>query len=125
MLLFLKAQMSSLVATMVDFFMTIVMVEVFKQHYISAGMVGAVAGAVTNFSINRQWTFNSKKESIQTQTMRYTLIWIGSLILNISGLYFLTHFLNVKYIISKVVTSIIVGVSFNYFFQKKYVFSVK
>lgn len=125
MLLFLKAQASSLIATMVDFLTTIIMVEVFKQHYVTAGIVGAVAGAITNFSVNRQWTFDSKKESVQTQTLRYALIWTGSLILNISGLYILTHFFNVEYIVSKVLVSIVVGVSFNYILQKKYVFAVK
>ena len=125
MLLFFKAQASSLIATMVDFFTTIVLVEVFKQHYLVGGVTGAIAGAITNFMINRQWAFNAKEESAQKQSLRYALVWLGSLLLNTSGLYLLTHFLTIKYIISKIIISLIVGIGFNYVLQKKYVFSTK
>jgi len=125
MLLFFRAQASSLIATLVDFFTTLILVELFMQHYLMASVLGAIAGAVTNFMINRQWAFNATEESVRKQSMRYVLVWTGSLMLNTSGLYLLTYFLNIKYIISKIIVSLIVGIGFNYVLQKKYVFPAK
>ena len=125
MLLFFRAQASSLIATLVDFFTTLILVELFMQHYLMASVLGAIAGAVTNFMINRQWAFNATEESVRKQSMRYVLVWTGSLMLNTSGLYLLTYFLNIKYIIYKIIVSLIVGIGFNYVLQKKYVFPAK
>jgi len=125
MLLFIRAQASSLIATLVDFLATILLVELFKVHYVPAGIAGAMAGALTNFSINRQWAFRLKKESVQKQSMRYAVVWAGSLLLNTLGLYTLTHFFKIKYIVSKIITALIVGMGFNYVLQKNYVFSTK
>ena len=122
MLVFLKAQASSLIATLVDFIFTIILVEIFNQHYIVASVAGAIAGAVTNFIVNRQWVFRSKEEAVQKQSVRYILVWLGSLTLNTSGIYILTHFITIKYFISKIIISLIVGIGFNYVLQKNYVF---
>ncbi|WP_317897865.1 GtrA family protein [Aurantibacillus circumpalustris] len=125
MLIFFKAQASSLIATAVDFITTIVFVELFFQHYVTANIAGALMGALTNFGINRQWVFGAKKQKVQKQSMRYTFVWFGSLFLSTSGIYILTHFLGLKYFISKMITSLVVGITFNYWLQKKYVFSNK
>lgn len=125
MLLFIKAQASSFIATLVDFLTTVLLVELLNRHYVIASAMGAIAGAITNFGINRQWTFGSKKESMQKQGLRYALVWTGSLLLNAFGLYLLTHYLQINYVASKLIVALIVGMAFNYVLQKKYVFSAK
>jgi len=41
-----------------------------------AAVTGAVAGAVTNFSLNRQWAFGARSGSLAAQAARYA---VGSL----------------------------------------------
>jgi putative flippase GtrA len=122
---FFKAQLTSLISTLVDFSLTFFLVEICRQHYVLAVAAGAVAGATVNFSINRYWSFQAADQSIQNQSYRYVLVWTGSLLLNMSGTYLLTHFLSVNYLLSKMITSICVGLGFNYTLQKYYVFAAK
>jgi len=125
MKIFLKAQFSSLIATAVDFSVMIFFVEWLKVHYTIGVLSGAMAGALTNFVLNRNWAFNAIDRSIKEQSFKYVLVWTGSVLLNVSGVYVVTHFLKIKYFISKIIVSIAVGISFNYFLQKKYVFAAK
>jgi putative flippase GtrA len=125
MIRFIKAQLNSIISTGVDFFVMITLVEIFSIWYVAAAFLGAVAGATTNFILGRKWVFHSENESIKAQVLRYSLVWMGSLILNISGVYFFTDILKFKYIVSKIMTSMTVGFTFNYFLQKRFVFSVK
>lgn len=125
MKIFIKAQLSSLVATAVDFLTMIFFVEIFKIHYTFGVVFGAMAGALTNFLINRYWSFKVADKPVKEQSFKYFLVWTGSVLLNVSGVYLLTQFLKINYIFSKITVSIIVGLGFNYLLQKKYVFSTK
>lgn len=125
MILFLKAQLNSILSTLVDFMVMILLVEIFSIWYIAAVVAGAIAGAVTNFILGRVWVFHSESENVKVQVLKYSLVWTGSLLLNLSGIYFFTDILKIKYIISKIIVSVIVGFTFNYFLQKRFVFSVK
>ncbi len=69
----LKASLSSLVATLVDAIVYQVMLFVWDGHYGIAAAVAAVAGAVTNFSLNRQWTFAASEQGVFAQALRYTI----------------------------------------------------
>ena len=122
MWIFFKSQISSLIATCVDFLITILLVETLHAHYIAATVAGAVAGALTNFGINKYWSFESGKENFKRQGFRYMLVWIGSLLLNTSGLYLLMLLPQANYIISKIIVALTVGIGFNYTLQKHYVF---
>ena len=125
MISFLKAQLNSIISTAVDFLVMITLVEIFSVWYIAAVIAGAVAGAVTNFMLGRTWVFRTKDKDVKAQILKYSIVWIGSLLLNISGVYFFTEILKFKYIISKIMASAAVGFTFNYFLQKRFVFSVK
>ena len=122
---FFKAQAASIFATLADFSMTFFLVEICHQHYLFAAAFGALTGAAVNFSMNRYWTFNVTSQSVKKQSYKYALVWTGSLMLNLSGTYVLTHFLLVNYILSKTITAICVGMGFNYTLQKNYVFAAK
>lgn len=123
MKIFFKAQLSSLLATAVDFTVTIFGHNILQLYYMFAVFNGAIAGALTNFFLNRHWSFSAEKENVAQQGAKYVLVWFGSLLLNLGGVYLLTEFGGVKYIISKILIAVLVGISFNYLLQKKYVFN--
>ncbi len=120
---FFKAQASSLLATAVDFITTAGFVELANWHYTLAVIMGAVAGALANFLINRYWAFDAGAQSARQQGYRYALVWLGSLLLNVCGVYVFTRFLKLHYLFAKMLVATMVGLGFNYLLQKEYVFN--
>ena len=122
---FARAQIASLVASLVDFWVTIILKEWMGFWYVSASAMGTIAGGITNFSMGRKWVFKSFSRQAEIQLLRYILVWMGYLLLTTSGVYLLTHYTPMTYLISKVIVSLFMAVSYNYPLQKKFVFSKK
>ncbi|QCR21594.1 GtrA family protein [Pontibacter sp. SGAir0037] len=122
MFTFLKAQTASLVASAVDFLVTIIAVELLGFWYVAGTVTGTVTGGVTHFTLSRNWVFNSSDKSIPTQVIKYVMVWAGSLLLNAAGVYAITHYVGINYIFSKIFVSLMVGFFYNYIIQKRYVF---
>jgi len=120
---FLKAQISSFLSTIVDFGFTIFLKEGCGLWYLFSTSVGSILGGTTNFVMGRRWVFKAADLPTGHQALRYCLVWGGSILLNIGGVFVLTSIGHVNYLISKILTSVIVGIFFNYFLQKKFVFS--
>ncbi|GAB2572832.1 GtrA family protein [Spirosoma areae] len=121
---FVKVQATSLLASAVDFLITIVGVSLWHSWYLSASLTGAVCGGLVNFVIARAWTFTASNQPVGLQFWRFVLVWLGNTGLNASGLFVATQVLGVQYLLAKLIISILVGVSYNYFFQKDFVFSL-
>jgi len=122
MITFLKAQASSLIATAVDFLATILLVEIFTVWYLPASITGTVTGGAANFMVNRVWVFEATDERTTPQAMKYLLVWMGNLGLNAGGLFLMTTYSGLSYLVSKICVSAAVGFSYNYVLQKKFVF---
>lgn len=121
---FVKAQASSFIASLIDFLTTIVCKEFFYLWYVIASLIGTIVGGITNFALGRVWVFKKRKEkTVPVQALKYVLVWGGNVALNTGGVFVVTHFLKFDYKISKVVVSFIVGITYNYFLQKKFVFA--
>lgn len=122
MFTFLRAQLSSLISSLVDFTIMVLLRELLGVWYLGASMVGTISGGVTNFCLGRLWVFQAKEESVEGQAAKYLFVWAGSLLLNATGVYFLTDVLSVRYWVSKIIVSLIVGICYNYVLQKIFVF---
>lgn len=122
MITFIKAQSSSLLATLVDFVLTLALAELFGLWYAAANMMGIVGGGITNFIINRDWVFNGPQQGLRRQIVRYLIVWCGNVFLNTTGVYLATEHLALQYLISKIVVSLVVGWGYNYQLQKNFVF---
>lgn len=122
MITFLKANISSLIASFIDYLITILLKSFFQVDGVVSSATGNVCGGIINFLIGRTWVFESSNKKVHQQAVRYGLVWGGNLILNVGGMYLLTKVLNVHYIVSKVFVSLLVGFCYNYTLQKKFVF---
>jgi putative flippase GtrA len=122
MLVFLKAQAASIFGSFADYLLTILLVEVFHCWYVAANLAGNIAGAIMQFIVCRNWAFNASEGKMKMQVIKFVLVWTGNLALSAAGIYLLTHGLKINYIISKTIVSVILGVSYNYILQKKFVF---
>ncbi|HVM88654.1 MAG TPA: GtrA family protein [Puia sp.] len=122
MFTFLKAQAASITATAVDFFVTILLVEVFGLSIVVANVCGIISGAVTHFLISRHWVFEAAVGKIRPQVLKYFLVWIVYLLLNTGLVFLLTSYVRINYIIAKILVASVMSVSYNYFLHKKFVF---
>ena len=121
--LLVRSQISAFIAGVVDFGTLIACVERFHFFYPIGVALGAFLGAVTNFLINRHWSFEAAHRPVGTQARRYALISTGSLLLNTGGVYFVHEVLGPNYIFSKVFIAIAVALFYNYPLHRNYVYS--
>ena len=119
---FIKAQAASLTATLVDFAVTILLKEVFHCWYLLASILGTVTGGVVNFMMNRSWVFQAHNKKIHFQAMKYMMVWGGNLVLVSGGVFVLTNYGGMSYLVSKISVSVMVGFFYNYVLQKRFVF---
>lgn len=87
--MFIRAQFSSQVASTTDFLVTILLVKLFRVYYVYATFTGSVCGGIVNCIINYKWTFKSKECKKRHVIVKYLLVWIGSILLNTWGIYFM------------------------------------
>jgi len=123
MIVFLKAQLSSLISTAIDFLVTIILVELLKANYMVAATNGAIAGAITNFTINKFWTFKREGEEFKREGLKYILVWLCSIVLNVAGSNLLIKKAMMYYVVAKIIVAVVVGITFNFILQKYYVFN--
>ena len=116
-----RSQGSALVATVVDFFVLITLVEVFSMYYVSAVACGAFLGGLSNFLINRYWTFSSTS-TMSKECIRYFFVSLASLLWNVFFVWVITEYLLVSYLFSKIVVAVLIGLFWNYPLHKYWVF---
>ena len=120
---FSKAQLSAQFATMVDFGLSFLMVELCGLWYVVATSLGAVAGGIVNCCINYELVFDhTGKLKKKTVGIRYFLVWCGSIILNTGGTYLLTELSHQYFIYAKAAVALCVALLWNYQLQRNYVY---
>lgn len=105
-----------------DFGLVFGMTELLHVWYVISVAVGAGAGAITNFLMNRHWSFEASHHKWHGQAIRYAIVSLGSLLINAAGTWAVTEWAHVHYGISVVVVSILVGFAYNYPLQRHFVF---
>lgn len=134
--MFLRAQLSAQMATIIDFAVTLLLVNGFEVYYLYATFVGSIYGGVVNCIINYKWTFKRSDVKMRHVVFKFILVWIGSIWLNTWGTFFFTELMGelpwVKdtlrlyftdyFIFPKLVVAIIVALIWNYNMQRLFVY---
>lgn len=115
--------MASLLASGADFLLTVLLVQFAGCQVVLAAAVGTIVGGLINFLVNRHWVFRQGDERVARQMGKYALVWMGNLALNTGGVHVLANVAGFHYVLSKVLTSLIVAFLYNYPMQKNFVFS--
>lgn len=119
---FFRYNIIAITATSVDFVLLVFLTEVLQFWYLFSAFLGAFAGGVTAFILGRNWAFMKKDGKLSVQAIKYSAVWVASIILNTTALYLAVEYLGLQYIISKIIVAIIVGIGFNFLMQKYYIF---
>jgi putative flippase GtrA len=114
-------QLSSLVATGIDYAVMIACVSLFGLSPVLGTVVGAVFGALTSFTLGRRWVFQAQEGDIRGQALRYAAVSALSLCANAGGEWLLVR-LGVQYVVARVIMSIVVGLAWNFPMHRHFVF---
>jgi putative flippase GtrA len=119
---FSRSQVAAFAATCADFGLLFGLVEILHVWYVLATALGAAAGAMTNFLLNRYWSFEADDQAWHGQALRYAFVSAGSLLLNTWGVFAVTEGLRIHYAVSVIIVSIVVAVAYNFPLQRYFVF---
>ena len=114
-------QLSSLVATGVDYVIMIACVSLFGLSPVVGTVIGAMCGAVTSFTLGRRWVFDARRGDLRGQALRYAMVSAVSLCCNAGGEWLLLR-VGLQYVLARVVTSIVVGIGWNFPMHRHFVF---
>ena len=95
--------------------------EKLKLHYIISWQVAWFFSNLLTFSINKLYTFNSKKRNFGFEIWRYYLVNSSSLFFAIIGVYVMVEAFRVNYLIASVLVSLI-SLFYNFILHKKWSF---
>ncbi len=118
-----RHQVASVAATIVDFGLMILTVSVVGVAPVTGTVIGASAGAVTNFTLGRNWTFEATHAPAGGQALRYAVVSGASLALNAVGEHVLAGVLGIQYIVARVAVALAVSLLWNYPLQRFFVFA--
>jgi putative flippase GtrA len=119
---FIRALLTSLTATFVDFVFSIFSKEVLAIYYVTATTLGGLAGATTSFFLGRIWVFNKRTGRLSNQLIRFVFTNFFSIFLNTSGVFFIVENFNLPFVYARVGVACFVGFFFNFLMNRYFVF---
>ena len=119
---FLKFSVVGFSGIFVDFGITFILKQKLKIHKYIASSIGFAFATLSNYYLNRIWTFNSTQVNAITQFEKFFLIALIGLIISNAIIYLLNNKLKLNFWLCKIVA--IVLVSFvNFFANYIYTFA--
>lgn len=82
---FCRSAVSSQAASWIDLGIGFILFSLFNLAPWLSTAIGAVAGGIVNCVINYRFTFHAKGVSWSAVIVKYSLVWLGSILLNSAG----------------------------------------
>jgi len=120
---FSRNTLTSIFTTALDFLTLTGLVELAGVDYVLATWIGTIVGSLSNFSINRWWSFRASGQPRAMQFFRFVLVQAGASGLHTAGVCIFTRFLGLPYPVSKLVVAALVYLGWNYPMNRWVVFS--
>lgn len=109
-------------AFLIDFGSLFLMTEYLNVHYLISAGIAFILGLITNYFLSIRWVFDSRKmNSKSLEFFLFTVIGLVGLGLNELFLWIFTELLLIYYLISKIITAILVYL-WNFFARKYLLF---
>jgi len=122
-----RAAIPSVVATLTDgAFYELVLLAATRAGrgpYAAAAVVGAVAGGVTNFTLNRRWAFRATSDPLVSQSARYAVGSVMTLLVLEAVLWVIVGRLGFDARAAWLPAKLFTWVAFSYPFQRVVVFA--
>jgi len=118
-----KSQLGSFLATLFDFSSLYLLTELVGFYYVISAGIASGIGAVVGFIVQRNWAFKRTDKQWQFQAIKYALVSLLILILNMGGIYLITEFLTLPYMWSKVIIAFLIGIFVSFPLFRYYVYN--
>ncbi|NQV01453.1 MAG: GtrA family protein [Bacteroidia bacterium] len=122
LLKFVKFGIVGFSGVIVDFSITFVCKEYLKIQKYIANAIGFTIAAITNYFLNRVWTFESTNPNVILEFTRFFVIALIGLGINSTIVWAMTGKLKVNFYISKLVATIVVT-AWNFLINAYYTFA--
>ncbi|MCA1828265.1 MAG: GtrA family protein, partial [Myxococcales bacterium] len=119
---FQRAWVASAIATAIDYGTFTVLVEIVGIYTGTSRALGALLGAITNFTLNKVYTFKTRQNSVLVEVPRYAAISLTSLLLNTVGVILLTEGLRWNPLIAAALVGVLVSLCWNLPLHRIFVF---
>jgi len=112
-------------AFLVDYGMLYILTEWVGLHYLVSATISFILGLITNYLLSISWVFNNRTLSSRwAEFMIFAIIGVIGLGLNALIMYICTDKLSIHYLLSKLISTVIVFF-WNFFARKAILFKVK
>ena len=139
---FIRSSISSQIASWIDmgtsfvfYAWVLVALDPFYRSNLSVA-IGAIIGGIVNCCINYRFTFHAKGQSVRSVAVKYAMVWIGSLLLNMYGTTGLGALLTSWkwltesagftadgiFATARLTTSLVVSLAWNFLLQRSFVY---
>jgi putative flippase GtrA len=121
-----RHQVGALVSTAIDFGTMTLVVSGLGGSAVLGTVIGASAGAVSNFWLGRTWIFHAdgaSRDRAGGQAWRYALVSFLSLVWNALGEHLLSDRLGLQYQLARVIVAVVVSVAWNFPMHRRFVFA--
>ncbi len=106
----IKSQLGSFLATVFDFSSLYILTEFVGIYYVASAGIASGIGAVVGFLVQRYWAFKRTEKNWKWQAVKYGLVSLLILLLNVIGIYLFTEMLEFQYMISKIIIAFLIGI---------------
>ena len=118
-----RHQIAGLTATAVDFGITLFLTNILFIWVGYSNFIGAIFGAITNFIISTLWAFSGSKNKLINQIWKYTIVSLGSALLNtLLVVIFTEKWFQFDLVITKVIVAITIAWTYNFLLMRYFVF---
>lgn len=119
----MRTGVSGLIATAIDVLMMILLVERFGVPVGFAAFLGAMAGAIANFTVSKYWAFRDPSPVDPRQLATFAAVAICTGIMVATSVHVLATVVGVQYVLAKGISAVLVFLLWSYPAQAKLVFT--
>lgn len=119
----IKSQLGSFLATAFDFTSLYLLTEWAGIYYVLSSGIASGIGAVVGFIVQRNWAFKRTDKEWGYQAVKYGLVSLLILVLNMGGIYLFTEYFSFQYMVSKIIIAFIIGIFISFPLFRYYVYS--
>ncbi len=122
----IKYSTMTLVSNIYDYSLIFIFTDIINLHYLVSGVIAYVSAVLVNYLLNRRYTFKFQPKNVLDAFyafLRYFSVSFIGMILTLGIMTLLVEFLDINYMLSKLIASIIV--LFYVYFAHSYVLKPK
>ena len=120
---FFRAQIGSILATLVDVVSLYCFTEFLGIYYVLSAGIASGLGAIVGFIIMRHWAFERADRGVAYQAIKYGVVSLLILVLNMGGIYIFTDLCGLPYMYSKIIIATLIGLFVSFPLFRYYVYS--